>query len=110
MPDVSGVRMQCLVNARNLVMALAIYAQEHDGLLPGALEELAPYAADGDLAQMASVTLPGGEVVECRYLAPELGLKRYADVNPKTTLFIFNLPGSVVIGYGDGHAETHGAP
>ncbi len=109
-PDVSGVRMQCLINARNLVMALMIYSQEHDGLLPGSIEELAPYAAGGDLAQMTTVALPGGQTVHCRYLAPEQGLKLHTELTPRTRLFIFDLPGVEVVGYGDGHAETHDAP
>ncbi|MCC6361358.1 MAG: hypothetical protein IT450_21690 [Phycisphaerales bacterium] len=100
-------KMQCMVNARNLCMAVMVYAQEHDNQLPPNIDALARYAPGGDLATCRTCLFTdGGEAVEMIYSTPEsLGITTINDLQPEMILFRCRIQGGEVLGFGDGHAE-----
>jgi hypothetical protein len=116
LPEIDGVqvvdepehvqfRTQCMVNVRNMCMAVMLYASEHDNALPRSVDELARYAAGGDLATACSCATASGQRIRIRYLGDQLQAATINDLDPKAILFECELPDGKALGFGDGHAE-----
>lgn len=99
-------RMQSMINLRHLGMMAVTYAQAHEGRLPKTLEELAPYAPNGDLAAVTAMKLPGNEgTVRVKYRIAELGIERMEQLDPAAALFEYELPEGTARCFGDTHVE-----
>ncbi|MCA9277921.1 MAG: hypothetical protein H6815_03945 [Phycisphaeraceae bacterium] len=102
--------VQAMVAARNAMMALHMYAQEHDGTLPASLDDLARYARPGELDDSAFKYL-GNDKITVEQL---LDMSTLAVIHLDLSL-AFDLPAdefsvgglSVPVAYADGHVEMH---
>lgn len=109
-PEDVQFRKQCMVNVRNMCMAVMLYASEHDNALPKSVDDLARYAAGGDLATACSCATASGQRVKIRYLGDQLQAATINDLDAKAILFECDLPDGKALGFGDGHAEFRPSP
>lgn len=102
-------RAQCMVNMRNLAMAIQVYATEHEDQLAPGLSDLKRYLPHEDLTELLSCRNDSGELVRIKYHGPDqqpaatlAGLDM-----PTTILFECELGSGKAVGYVDGHVEYH---
>ncbi len=100
-------RTQCMVTLRDLAAMAVAYADAHDGTLPRAVEDLAPYA-DRPIADCLQCAVPGRDepaLIESRLA--ELAGDAAAAFDSRTVLFECRFGDMVLRAFGDGHVEAH---
>lgn len=99
-------RPQCMVNIRNLAMAVQLYASEHEDRLPLTIRDLLRYLPHEDEAAILRCEHESGERVTIEYRGPEqLGAKLLTEAMPAGILFVADIGPGKLLGFADGHVE-----
>jgi len=96
--------MQCMINLRSLVVFVTMYAAEHDGRLPDALDDLKPYV-DAPLDWYLVYNVPGERApatVKSYLDGREVTLD---DLDSTDVLFECQFGDKFLAAFADGHVE-----
>lgn len=105
--------MQCMVNLRNLGMAIQLYASEHEDRLPTRLEDLAPYAPNANLNACRTCSDASGAATAIELRSPaEIGVNTLSAVAEpgQTVILRCRMNGFDFLGYADSHTEKKPIP
>jgi hypothetical protein len=102
----SDERRLCMVNIRNLCMAVQIYASEHEDRLPPKLSDLGRYLPDADFDGVLVCTDLEGKPARIVYRGPEQqSAVTLAGLDSQAILFECQLPTGRILGFADTRTE-----